>query len=138
METNSDIYQVTTHAQGPAGQLPLDADFLRNAPSGDVFGLTQDAGMGWPAGQLRRKEFLIPSTLGGLRAPDGTPIALGYHVGHWEVGQLTQATAEEFARQGAIPFAGFVTDPCDGRTQGTRGMMDSLAIATTRPSCCGD
>jgi xylonate dehydratase len=28
---------------------------------------------------------------------------------------------------GAIPFAGFVSDPCDGRTQGTTGMMDSLA-----------
>ena len=27
---------------------------------------------------------------------------------------------------GAIPFAGFCTDPCDGRTQGTTGMMDSL------------
>ena len=25
-----------------------------------------------------------------------------------------------------MPFAGFVTDPCDGRTQGTPGMMDSL------------
>lgn len=27
---------------------------------------------------------------------------------------------------GAIPFAGYVSDPCDGRTQGTTGMMDSL------------
>jgi putative YjhG/YagF family dehydratase len=26
----------------------------------------------------------------------------------------------------AIPFAGACTDPCDGRTQGTTGMMDSL------------
>jgi len=26
-----------------------------------------------------------------------------------------------------IPFAAFVSDPCDGRTQGTTGMMDSLA-----------
>ena len=25
-----------------------------------------------------------------------------------------------------IPFAGFVSDPCDGRTQGTTGMFDSL------------
>ncbi|MEZ5394375.1 MAG: dihydroxy-acid dehydratase [Bryobacterales bacterium] len=28
-------------------------------------------------------------------------------------------------KSGAIPFAGFVSDPCDGRT-GTVGMMDSL------------
>ena len=25
-----------------------------------------------------------------------------------------------------MPFAGYVTDPCDGRTQGTTGMLDSL------------
>src|SRR6185312_9957806 len=28
---------------------------------------------------------------------------------------------------GGIPFAAFCTDPCDGRTQGTSGMLDSLA-----------
>ena len=33
----------------------------------------------------------------------------------------------EFKQHNAIPFAGFVSDPCDGRTQGTSGMMDSLA-----------
>ena len=38
-----------------------------------------------------------------------------------------QAAAEELQRLDAIPFAGFVSDPCDGRTQGTPGMMDSLA-----------
>ena len=37
-----------------------------------------------------------------------------------------KAAAEEIRAQGAVPFAGFVTDPCDGRTQGTTGMMDSL------------
>ncbi|MFN3332531.1 MAG: YjhG/YagF family D-xylonate dehydratase, partial [Caldilinea sp.] len=73
-----------------------------------------------------RKEFLILSTQGGIRNPDGSPTALGYHTGHWEVGLLMQAAAEEFGRLDAIPFAGFVTDPCDGRTQGTPGMMDSL------------
>ena len=99
---------------------------LRNWASGDLFGLTQDAGMGWDASSLGRKEFLILSTAGGLRADDGSPIALGYHTGHWEVGLLAQAAAREFKRQGCIPFAGAVTDPCDGRTQGTRGMMDSL------------
>lgn len=125
--TDASLYDVETHASGPAGRLPLEADWLRNAPSGDVFGWTQDAGMGWNPAQLGRKEFLILSTQGGLRAPDGTPIALGYHAGHWEVGLLVQAAAEEFARLGALPFAGCVTDPCDGRTQGTPGIMDSLA-----------
>ncbi len=120
------LYHVQTHAPGPAGSLPLDDDYLRTAPSGHIFGLTQDAGMGWNPALLRRKEFLILSTQGGIRAPDGAPVALGYHTGHWEVGLLMQAAAEEFGRLGAIPFAGFVTDPCDGRTQGTPGMMDSL------------
>ena len=83
--------------------------------------------MGWTPSQLDRKEFLILSTSGGIRADDGKPVALGYHTGHWEVGLLMQAAAAEFKSRGAIPFAAFCTDPCDGRTQGTPGMMDSLA-----------
>ncbi len=120
------LYDIQTNARGPSGSLPLDDDMLRHAPSGDIFGLTQNAGMGWEPSHLRRKQFLILSTQGGIRAPDGRPIALGYHTGHWEVGLLMQAAAETMKNKGAIPFAGFVTDPCDGRSQGTVGMMDSL------------
>jgi putative YjhG/YagF family dehydratase len=126
-DPDENIYSVETHAPGPAGQLPLQEEWLRNTPSGDVFGWTQDAGMGWDPSQLGKDEFLILSTQGGIRAADGTPVALGYHTGHWEVGVLAQAAAQELKRLGAIPFAGFVSDPCDGRTQGTLGMMDSLA-----------
>jgi len=122
----TDIYQVRTKAPGPAGKLPVTEDLLLNRPSGDLFGMTMDAGMGWNPAELGRKQFLILSTLGGVRAPDGTPIALGYHTGHWEIGLLVQAAAKELRAQGAIPFAGFVSDPCDGRTQGTHGMFDSL------------
>jgi xylonate dehydratase len=120
------IYSIRTHGPGPEGKLPVTEEMLRNWASGDLFGLTQNAGMGWNPEQLGRKEFLILSTSGGLRADDGTPIALGYHTGHWEVGLLMAAAAREFKTLGFLPFAGFVTDPCDGRTQGTRGMMDSL------------
>ncbi|MEX1019097.1 MAG: YjhG/YagF family D-xylonate dehydratase [Litorilinea sp.] len=120
------LYEVQTNAAGPTGSLPLDEELLLHAPSGDLFGLSQNAGMGWDPRFLRQPEFLILSTQGGIRAPDGKPIALGYHTGHWEVGLLMQEAAKEIARQGMIPFAGFVTDPCDGRTQGTVGMMDSL------------
>jgi putative YjhG/YagF family dehydratase len=120
------LYDVFTHAAGPEGNLPLDDDLLRHAPSGDLFALSQNAGMGWDPKALRQPEFLILSTQGGIRAPDGSPIALGYHTGHWEVGLLMQTAAAEFARCGAIPYAGFVTDPCDGRSQGTVAMMDSL------------
>ena len=120
-------YDVDTHAPGPAGSLPLDSDFLLNAPSGDVFGLSQDTGMGWDPKRVRDREFLILSTQGGIRAPDGSPVALGYHTGHFEVGLLVQEAARTFERLGSTPFAAYVTDPCDGRTQGTVGMMDSLA-----------
>lgn len=124
--TNKDLYEVATKAPGPLGELPLTAEMLLNSPSGDLFGLSQNAGMGWDPQKVRGKEILILSTLGGLRGEDGKPIALGYHTGHWEVGLLVRECAEELARMGAIPFAGFVSDPCDGRTQGTTGMYDSL------------
>lgn len=119
-------YAVTTQAPGPAGQLPLTPEGLRESPSGNLFGWTQDVGMGWDPAELGRPEFLILSTQGGLRAADGRPIALGYHTGHWEVGLLLQAAAEQLRRGGAIPFAAFCSDPCDGRSQGTPGMLDSL------------
>ena len=82
--------------------------------------------MGWAPAALGGKEFLILSTHGGIRAADGTPVALGYHTGHWEVGLLMDAAAKELKSLGAVPFAAYCTDPCDGRTQGTTGMFDSL------------
>ena len=97
------------------------------APSGDLFGLTQNAGMGWdPA----------PAAAQGVPDPEhaGRRSAAGRHrrsrwattpaTGRW--GCWCRRRPQEFAALGAIPFAGFVTDPCDGRTQGTAGMIDSL------------
>ncbi len=126
LDSDPALFDVQTKAAGPSGSLPLTEELLREAPSGDLFGWTQDVGMGWAPSELARREFLLLSTSGGLRKPDGSPIALGYHTGHWEVGLLMQAAAEELRALGCIPFAGFCTDPCDGRTQGTPGMMDSL------------
>jgi len=120
------VYEVTTKADGPAGSLPLTDEMLQDWPSGDLFGLSQNAGMGWTATEVARDPYLILSTQGGLRAPDGRPIALGFHTGHWEIGILVQEAAEELRRLDVVPFAGMVSDPCDGRTQGTAGMMDSL------------
>ena len=122
----ADIFRIQTRASGPAGSLPITEEMLLHSPSGDLFGMTQNAGMGWNPAEVGRKQFLILSTQGGLRSPDGKPIALGYHTGHWEIGLLVQAAAEEFRRLKTIPFAGFCSDPCDGRTQGTVGMFDSL------------
>jgi putative YjhG/YagF family dehydratase len=99
---------------------------LLTQPSGNLFGLTQNAGMGWNPESLLDPEFLILSTHGGLRADNGEPIALGFHTGHWEVGLLVAEAARELKALHAVPFAGACTDPCDGRTQGTAGMLDSL------------
>jgi putative YjhG/YagF family dehydratase len=120
------VYDLATTSAGPAGQLPLTEEMLRHAPSGDLFGWTQNAGMGLDPKLLGRPEFLILSTQGGLRAADGSPIALGFHSGLWEVGLMVQAAAETISKCGGIPFAAAVSDPCDGRTQGTVGMFDSL------------
>ncbi len=123
---DANIFKVMTHAAGPSGSLPLTDELLLNAPSGDLFGWSQNVGMGWKPSKLTGKEVLVLGTQGGIRNEDGSPVALGYHTGHWEVGLLMKAAAEEVSKQGAVPFAGFVSDPCDGRSQGTTGMFDSL------------
>jgi putative YjhG/YagF family dehydratase len=120
------LFSPPTKTRGPQGQLPFTDEMLRNAPSGDLFGWTMNAGMGWDPSKLGGKEVLILSTHGGLRAADGTPIALGYHSGHWEVNLLVEAAARELKGLDAVPFAGYCSDPCDGRSQGTTGMFDSL------------
>jgi len=126
-ESEASVFRETkTHAPGPEGVLPITAEMLLTQPSGNLFGLSQNAGMGWETAHLLDPEFLILSTHGGMRAQDGTPIALGFHTGHWEVGLLVAEAARELRNRHAVPFAGACTDPCDGRTQGTDGMLDSL------------
>ena len=123
---SNDIFSIQTKAPGPAGKLPLSAEEMRSKPSGDIFGMTQSAGMGWKASELGRDHYLILSTQGGLRAPDGQPVALGFHTGHWEIALQAEAAADRLHKLGGLPFAAFCSDPCDGRTQGTVGMFDSL------------
>jgi len=127
VESDRTLWRVETAGAGPQGRLPLTAEMLLERPSGDIFGLTQNAGMGWDPRELGRPQFLMLGTQGGIRAADGRPIALGYHTGHWEIGLLMQAAAEELTLLECLPFAAFCSDPCDGRTQGTAGMLDSLA-----------
>ncbi len=126
LESPESVYDVRTRAAGPSGRLPLTESMLREWASGDLFGLTQNAGMGWEPSELGRPQYLVLSTLGGLRAQDGTPIALGFHTGHWELGLQVKAASEALRAGGGLPFAAHVSDPCDGRTQGTVGMFDSL------------
>ena len=121
-----DIYQIRTRGDSPAGQLPITEKQLRESPSGDLFGLTQSAGMGWDPSALRGDPYLILNTHGGVRADDGAPVALGYHTGHWEIGLQVQAAANQLKANGKVPYAAHCSDPCDGRTQGTDGMFDSL------------
>ena len=127
VDSEPSVLTVQTAGAGPSGRLPLTAEMLLERPSGDIFGLTQNAGMGWDPRELGRPQYLMLGTNGGIRGADGTPIALGYHTGHWEIGLLMQAAAEELRALATLPFAAYCSDPCDGRTQGTVGMMDSLA-----------
>ena len=105
VQGDGDPGPVRSHGAGPQGALPLDPETLRTAPSGDLFGLTQNAGMGWEPAEATRTPYLVLSTQGGLRAEDGRPIALGYHTGHWEVGLLVRAAAEAIREAGGLPFA---------------------------------
>jgi putative YjhG/YagF family dehydratase len=122
----AELSTTRTSGEGPSGQLPIDAETLVRAPSGRLFGMTQSAGMGFDPRELDRAHYLILSTLGGLRDADGSPIALGYHTGHWELGLLVRAAAEALRESGTVPFAAYCSDPCDGRSQGTTAMYDSL------------
>jgi len=131
------LFDVRSKAPGPPGALPITPEMLLRRPSGDIFGWSQNAGMGWDPAALGGKEFLILSTHGGIRAADGTPVALGFHTGHWEVGLLMDAAAKELKSLGALPFAATCTDPCDGRTQGTTGMFDSLPYRNDAASVFG-
>ncbi|MGP0585370.1 YjhG/YagF family D-xylonate dehydratase [Paenibacillus timonensis] len=125
-DESKEIYDIRTHAAGPEGSLPLTPEMLRERPSGDIFGMTLDAGMGWEPSRLLGKQVLILGTLAGMRDHDGTPIALGYHTGNYELGLQIRAAAEEVSKLGGVPYASYVSDPCDGRSQGTSGMFDSL------------
>ena len=126
--TNTDpsLYEVRTQAPGPKGRLPLTPEFLAEAPSGDLFGMTMNVGMGWNPNDVNRDAVMIVSTAGGATDPGGNPIALGLHTGHFQLAELVNEAAREVALRGALPYATYVSDPCDGRSQGTTGMFDSL------------
>ena len=120
------VFDFATHSEGPSGKIPFTAEILINQPSGDHFGMSQNAGMGWDPKEMLRKHFLILSTSGGLRDPNGSPIALGLHTGHYELTLQVEEAAKQLKDLGTIPYSLYCSDPCDGRTQGTTGMMDSL------------
>jgi len=83
--------------------------------------------MGWTPADLRRPEVLVLSTLGRHAQSDGTPLALDTTLGTGRSASSCRRRRRRSAPGAAFPFAAFCTDPCDGRTQGTSGMLDSLA-----------
>ncbi len=123
---DASLFDIRTKIPGPKGALPITPEMLIKGSSGDLFGWSQNAGMGWDPAKLGGDDVLILSTHGGLRDAEGKTIALGYHTGHFEVHMLVEAAARELAAHDAVPFAAYCTDPCDGRSQGTTGMFDSL------------
>lgn len=137
LTANEKIYNVRSKAAVRPGQLPLTEEMLLHSPSGDLFGFSQNAGMGWDINNMLGPQVLILSTMGGLRKENGEPLALGFHTGHWELGLLVRDAAIELKKNGLVPFAAYCSDPCDGRTQGTSGMLDSLAYRNTGAEVLG-
>ena len=127
------LYDIKTKAPTRKDDFPLTEEILRHSPGGDIFGMSQDIGMGWEGKRILEDQVLILSTIGGLRQDDGTPLALGYHTGHWELGLLVKEAAIQLKKLKCVPFAAHCSDPCDGRSQGSSAMMDSLAY---RNSAC--
>lgn len=129
------FYAVITHAAGPQGALPLTPQMLMESPSGNLFGMTQNAGMGWDANKLTGKEVLIIGTQGGIRAGDGRPVALGYHTGHWEIGMQMQAAAKEITRNGGIRSRPSSAIRVTGARRARTACSTPCRIVTTRRSC---
>ena len=118
---------------GPAGRLPLTADQLREEPSGNLFGLTQNVGMGWSPAALRRTRVRHRQHHGWTARQRRSSARA--RVSHRTLGDRTARATKRRRRlraRGAIPFAAYCSDPCDGRTQGTTGMFDSLRLPQRR------
>jgi hypothetical protein len=128
---------VATHAPGPRGLLPITPEMLLTAPSGNLFGLSQNAGMGWEPQKLLGSEVLILSTHGGLRGADGTPIALGFHTGHWELGALVAEAAITLPSNPSTPFPSPAPAPIPATDAPRAPPACSIPfpIAMTRPLC---
>jgi hypothetical protein len=113
---------------GPAGRLPLTPAMLLGEPSGNLFGLTQNVGMGWSPDALGGAQVVI-APLGGLRGEGGTPIAPAI------TGPGDRPLVREVARRAQPwrdPVQAYVSDPCDGRTQGDRDVRQpGYPIAAT-------
>ena len=78
-----EIFRVETKTSGPKGKIPINPELLLNSPSGNLFAFSQNAGMGWKPSELRRKEFLILSTQGGIRDSKGKPTRLLLSLNAW-------------------------------------------------------
>ena len=135
LESDPAALEVRTSAPGPGGSLPLTDEMLRHWSSGDLFGLSQNAGMGWKPEEMLGPQFLILSTQGGIRADDGTPIALGYHTGHWEVGLLVQAAAREIKRPAAFRLPPTFPIRATAARKARSACSTACRIATTPPRC---
>jgi hypothetical protein len=120
VRSDPSLWEIQTAGPGPQGRLPLTAEMLLESPSGDIFGLTQNAGMGWDPRELGRPQFLMLSTQGGIRAADGKPVALGYHTGHWEIGLLMQGRPRSWPRGAGCPSPASAPTPATGAPRARR------------------
>ena len=60
------LARVRTSAEGPPGRIPVTRELLLERPSGDLFGWSQNAGMGWDPAKLGGADPR-PRPTGGVR-----------------------------------------------------------------------
>lgn len=75
--TDSRLLDVATHARGPAGALPLTPEMLVTQPSGNLFGLTQNAGMGWDPQMAYAGSLTCARAIASWSVMTGTEVAAG-------------------------------------------------------------
>ncbi len=124
---SDDDRQIATTAPARTTPLAISGEAF-DGPSGDQFGLQQNAGM---IGDNQRLNPVAPnvhvvSTHGGFIGSNGERLAVSAHTGSAELHRLIAGACDQLVTDGFLPIASYCSDNCDGRTQGTLGGFDSL------------
>ncbi len=117
-----------TAGPGPEGKLPLSDTILRERPSGDAFGMSQDAGMGWDPAEVGGRQHVCSANRPA--SPATFLDALGYHTGHWEVSLAVKAPRR---RPSPRPrHRRHCNDPCGNAAEHAWNLHGSLALSQRR------
>ena len=80
----TDILSVVTEARGPVGRLPIGEADLLERPSGDIFGWTQDVGIGLEPFGTQPPGGLTSALRAASARADGQPAGPRVSYGAWK------------------------------------------------------